>query len=114
MDGDANTEEVFQSFKAVVLSVTEGVVGTKVVKVGRKKGSAWWTEEVREAVRDKRNAYKKTLERNVPERVRSERKREYIRYKRRVKQVVDENKKRVDEDFGRRLSEKYKENKRLY
>ena len=114
MDGDANAEEVFEIFKAVVLSVTEGVVGTKVVKVGRKKGNAWWTEEVREVLREKRDAYKKTLERNVPEIVRSERRRKYLECKRRVKQVIDESKKRVDEEFGRQLSEKYKEDKRLY
>ena len=33
------------------------VVGTKVVKKGKRKRSAWWTEEVREVVKEKKVAY---------------------------------------------------------
>ena len=111
---DANVEDTFDRFKAVVLRVTEEVVGTKVVKMGRKKGKPWWTEEVKEAVKDKRDAYKKSLERNVPEDVKVERKRAYRECKRRVKEAIEESKRRVDEDFGRQLSEKYKRDKKLY
>ncbi len=67
MNGDENAEEVFESYKNVLLKVTENVVGMKVVKLGKKKGNAWWTEEVKQAVSEKREAYKRTLERNVPE-----------------------------------------------
>ena len=54
----------------------------------------WWTEEVREVVKEKKKRYiqynyKKSLQRNVPERVRNERKRVYIDCKRRVKQVIE-------------------------
>jgi len=52
-----------------LIGVTEEVAGYKVCKVG-KKGSAWWTNEIKEAVEDKRRAYKKMLQRNVPEEVR--------------------------------------------
>ena len=45
---DANVEDTFDRFKAVVLRVTEEVVGTKVVKMGKKKVKPWWTEEVKE------------------------------------------------------------------
>ena len=38
----------------------------KVVKVG-KKGNAWWTEEVEKVVKKKKDTYKKTQDRNVPE-----------------------------------------------
>ena len=82
--------------------------------MGRKKGKPWWTEEVKEAVKDKRDAYKKSLERNVPENVKMERKRAYRECKRRVKEAIEESKRRVDEDFGRQLSEKYKRDKKMY
>merc|ERR1712035_241415 len=112
--GEGNVEVMYEILKTAVQDVTERVVGTKVVRKRKKKGNAWWTDEVREAVEKKREAYKKTLERNVPERVRNERKRVYVEYKRRVKQVIQESKRRTDEDFGRPMSEKYKEDKRLY
>ena len=112
--GERNVEVMYEILKTAVRDVTERVVGTKVVRKRKKKGNAWWTDEVKEAVEKKREAYKKTLERNVPERVRNERKRVYVEYKRRVKQVIQESKRRTDEDFGRQLSEKYKEDKRLY
>ena len=112
--GDKNVEEVFETMKTAVVGVTERVVGTRVVKTGKKKGNAWWTEEVRKVIEEKREAYKKMLERNVSERVRNERRRAYVECKRRVKHVIEESKRRVDENFGRQLSEKYKENKRLY
>ncbi len=54
-----------------MLGVTEEVVEMKVVKMGKKKGNVWWTEEVKEAVREQRDTYKKTLERNVPEQTRN-------------------------------------------
>ena len=85
-----------------------------MVRKGKKRGNTWWSEEVKEAVGKKREAYKKTLERNVTERVRNERKRVYAECKRRVKQVIQESKRRMDENFGRQLSEKFKEDKRLY
>ena len=37
---DANAEELFEVFKETVLQITEKVVGTKMVKVG-KKGNDW-------------------------------------------------------------------------
>ncbi len=49
----------------------------------------------------KRKAYKKILQRNLPEEVRERRKREYRDSKALVKRLVRESKERVDEDFGR-------------
>ena len=106
--GDTNVEEAYKTMKTAVLGVTERVVGTRVVKVGKRRGNAWWTEEVKKVIEEKREAYKKTLERNVPENVRNERRRMYVECKRRVKQVIEESKRRADENFARQLSEKYK------
>ena len=68
---DANGEMVFGTFKNVLLDVTEGMVEMKVVKVGKKKENAWWTEEVKKIVKERRVACKKIRERNVPERMRN-------------------------------------------
>ena len=47
---------VFDVFKEVVLGVAEEVVGYRVQKGGRRE-NVWWTDEIREAVGEKR-AYK--------------------------------------------------------
>ncbi|KAK3893161.1 hypothetical protein Pcinc_003002 [Petrolisthes cinctipes] len=104
---------VYEMFKMRVLRTAAEVVGYKSQKRG-KKGSAWWTEEVKDAVEDKRKAYRRTLQRNVPEEVRERWKREYNVCKRQVKMMVSESKRRVDEEFGMKLSEKFKENKKLF
>ena len=61
------------------MTVEEGVSGSEVFKVQlyavtvvaakvvQRKGNAWWTEKIKEAVQGKRRAYKKMLERNVAE-----------------------------------------------
>ncbi len=45
------------------------------------KGSAWWTNEIKEAVEEKKKAYKKMLQRNVPEDERVRRRSEYKEWK---------------------------------
>jgi len=67
-------DDVFRLFKERMLGAVEQVVGTKVVKVRKQKGDAWWTDEVKEVVKQKREGYVKTLQRNVPEHVRDIRK----------------------------------------
>ncbi len=66
------------------------------------------------AVEEKRKAYKKMLQRNLPEEMRKQRKREYRDSKALVKRLVRESKEKADEDFGRKLSAKYVENKKLF
>ncbi len=96
-----------------MVQATEEVVGYKTCRQG-KKGTAWWTQEIKIAVEEKRKAYKKMLQRNVPEEVRERRKREYRDSKALVKRLVRESKEIVDEDFGRKLSAEYEENKKLF
>ncbi len=80
----------------------------------RGRGSAWWTQEIKMAVEEKRKAYKKMLQRNLPEEVREQRKREYRDSKTLVKRLVRESKEKADEDFGRKLSAEDVENKKLF
>lgn len=67
---------MFSVFKDVVMSVAAVVVGHKVLK-GRGGGSAWWTNEMKEVVEEKRGAYKRVLQKNVFEEIRESRRAEY-------------------------------------
>lgn len=57
------------SKKRYIFSVVREVVGTKVVKIRNRKGSARWTHEIREAVRKKKETYMRKIHRNFPEEV---------------------------------------------
>ncbi len=81
---------------------------------GKKKGNAWWTNEIKDAVERKKGAYKKMLQRNLPEEVKARRKSEYKDWKNRVRELIEESKRRVDEEFGRKLSQNFSENKKLF
>ncbi len=58
------------------MEVAHEVVGWRE-SGGRKKGNAWWTNEIKDAVKRKKRAYKKMLQRNLPEEVKLRRKSEY-------------------------------------
>ena len=107
-------EKGFGTFREVVLTTTKKVVGMKVVREGKRKGNSWWTEEIRRIVKEKRELFKGTLERNVDEQVKRERKEKYRECKMQLKQAIKVSKERVDEDFRKRLTEKYKENRESY
>ncbi|MCP5003018.1 MAG: hypothetical protein GY941_03575 [Planctomycetes bacterium] len=109
----SDVNDVFEKFKRLVIGTAVEVVGYRG-KRGSKSGNAWWTKGIKDAVEEKRKAYKRMLQRNVPEEVRERRKREYKTCKREVRRLVRESKERVDDEFGRKLSDKFKENKKLF
>ncbi|XP_050706878.1 uncharacterized protein LOC126992348 isoform X2 [Eriocheir sinensis] len=111
---NTNIEKVFGTFKEIIVTTTTKVLGMKVVRDGKRKGNSWWIEEIRRIVKEKRELFKNTQERNVAEQVKRERKKKYRECKMKLKQAIKESKKRVDEDFGKRLSEKYKGNRKSY
>ncbi len=78
---------------------------------GKRKGNAWWTNEIKDAVEGKKKAYKKMLQRNLPEELKARRKSEYKEWKKRVRELIEESKRRVNEEFGRKLSHNFSENK---
>ena len=45
-------------FKGAVTTVTAEVVGYRALR-SQRKGSAWWTDEIKETIERKRRAYKK-------------------------------------------------------
>lgn len=61
--------------KKILLKAVKQVVGTKAVTVRKRKRNGWWTDVVRKVVKQKREAYMKSIMRNVPEPVRNKRKR---------------------------------------
>ena len=105
---------LFEMFRDKMIETVERVVGYRVVRRKRKNGSAWWTSEVKGAVEEKKKAYDRVIEKNVPVEVKRKRKQEYKLCKGKVKQVIKESKEKVDDEFGRKLSEKFNENKKLY
>ncbi len=110
---ETNVNDVFNVFKEKVMTVAQEVVDYRVHK-DSVKGSAWWTNEIKGAVEEKKKAYKKMLQRNVSEEVSVRRKSEYKEWKTKVKDLVDESKMRVDEEFGRKLSERFMKYRKLF
>ena len=106
--------DAFQRLKDSMLEVVESVCGRKRERTGNRKGHAWWTKDIEDAIREKKIAYDKLNERNISARVRRERKEKYRDCKTRVRRLIRESRKRVDEEFGRKLSSSFKENKKLF
>ena len=104
----SSVEEEWKLFKSMVLRCAASVCGYK--SVGRKsKGSAWWDEEVKELVKEKRRLFEVYIS------DRSARNREvYKRKNREVNGVIREKKNAVDERDGERMSRYFRENKKLY
>ncbi len=105
-----SVNDVYDVFKGTMLEVADEVVGWRE-SGRRKKGNAWWTDEIKDAVERKNIAYKKMLQSILPEEVKARRKSQYKEWKKKVRELIDESKKRVDEEFGRKLSQIFNENK---
>ncbi len=92
-----SVNDVYDVFKDTVLEVADEVVGER--ERWRKKGNTWWTDEIKDAVERKKRAYKKMLQRNLPEGVKARRKSEYKEWKKKVRELIEESKRRVDEEL---------------
>ena len=95
-------------FKSTVLKCAAVVCGYK--SVGRKKKrSAWWDEEVKGLVKEKRRLFEAFLAN------RNDRNEEaYKRKNRQVNVVVREKKNALDERDGVKMSRHFRENKKLF
>ncbi len=71
--------------------------------MGEEKGNAWWTNEIKDSVERKKKAYKKMLQRNLPEAVKARRESEHKVWKKKVRELIEESKRRVNDKFGRKL-----------
>ena len=96
-----------------ILEIVEKVCGR--VKIGKgRKGDAWWNEEIKEGVKRKRTAWRKMLQKDVPDDERERRKRAYKILKNEVKRIVGKAKKERDEELGVKLSRDFVSNRKLY
>ncbi len=93
------------------MEVADEVLGWKE-SGGKRKGNAWWTNEIKDVVEGKKKAYKKMLQRNLPEEVKASSKSENKEWKKKVRELIKLSKRRVDEEFGRKQSKNLSENKK--
>lgn len=96
-------------FRDGVNQCAREVCGVRYVGGQRRKGSEWWSEEVREAVRGKRVAYEKWLQARDAESYDG-----YREVRRQVKRVVREAKRNADWRWGRKLEQNFGENQKMF
>ena len=102
-------EEEWQKFKSAVLECAEKVCGMRRVGNGVRRGGEWWCEEVRMAVKEKRQAFEVWLQRKDGASY------EMYKEKRRLaRREVRNAKVRADERWGNKLTENFQENKKMF
>ena len=103
-----SVEEEWELFKSTVLRCAAVVCGYK--KVGRKKKrSAWWDEEVKGLVKEKRRLFEASLANRNDKNEEA-----YKRKNRQVNVVVREKKNALDERDGVKMSRHFRKNKKFF
>ena len=106
VNGD-NVEAAWNVFKSAVLEVAEVVCGRK--KCRKEKRTSWWSKEVEQAVKSKKEAYKRWLQ------VKSaDAKEEYLKAKRVASHIVRNAKNEEWKKFGETLQEDFQHNQRRF
>lgn len=105
---NADIEEMWKVFKSVITEAAREVCG--IIKQNKhKKQTAWWTEEIKQEVKIKKERWQTYLS------VKTER--SYERYKEqriKVKNLVKQSKQKTWEDFGNKLERDRKTNQKLF
>src|SRR5678816_4136671 len=86
-----------------------GVCGVKRVGVSRRKGSEWWSEEVKEVVKRKKEAYVKWLGSR-----REESWEEYRRVRVDAKRAVERAKRRAKDEWCRKVTEDFESGSKMF
>ena len=103
-------EEEWRRLKETVMEVEEEVCGLRKIREGkRRKGSEWWSEEIRKVVGRKKECFLKWRRTRWEEGLD-----EYKRMKMVVKRMVREAEKRVNEEWTLSIAEHFKENKKKF
>src|SRR5678815_5295144 len=107
-----DTEQIWGQMKEAIVSSAREVSGC--AKVGSKNvNSEWWNEEVRQAVKGKKEAWLNVLKAN--DEVSKERCLElYKEEKRNTKRCICRRKNEVNEQFGRRMNGDLQGNRKLF
>merc|ERR1711872_852032 len=103
-----SVEEEWKLFKCSIMECAARVCGYKSIGA-KSKRSAWWDDEIKELVKEKR----KLFEQYTKSKKESDRQ-EYKRKKQEVKGVTRQKKNTIDERDGVQLSRYSKENKKLF
>ena len=102
-------EEAWNIFKTAVLDTLKEVCGTKKARGRNRKATAWWNEEVKSAISEKKRTYKIW--------VKSKDEEDYTKYRlarRHSKRVVKEAKEKSWTQYGEKLSEACKSSPREF
>ena len=105
-------KQEWERMKKCVVDAAKRVCGTRKVNGGGgiKRGkSDWWCEEIKMAVRKKRECYESWLQSGGEE--------NWTKYKsvsREVKVLIKEKKNRAAEEWGTKVAEKFRENKKAF
>ncbi len=109
---EMSVNDVYDVFKGTVMEVAKEVLGWR--KKGEKKKEMHGGQmKFKDAVEQKKRAYRKMRQKNLPEDVKARSKSEYKEWKKRVRKLIEESKRRVDEEFGRKLSQNFSEHKKF-
>ena len=101
-------ENLWKIYKEVLTKSAKEICGLKTIG-GTKKRTAWWNENVKEKIKEKKRAWKKYLASKKMEDL------EYYKIKRReAKDSVKQSKQEQWEIFGERLESNYKENQKMF
>lgn len=105
---ERNLHENWNSLKEIILMTAKEVCTEKIVNTSRKR-TAWWSETVKEKVKEKKDAYKKFITTKS-----EEDKEKYIEIRNEAKRLVREAKNKSWEDFGNSVEEDYRGNNRIF
>ena len=105
---------VYKVFSKSLVGKAEEVVGCKMVWGEGGGGDAWWSEEVKKAVKEKKAAHDLKNVKNISEEMKRERECRYRHCKNRTKRIVEDSKAKAGDEWGWKLCKCFKENKKLY
>lgn len=107
IESNGNTEEIWNTFKDVILTTTKEICGVSRNK--KKKQTRWWTNEIRHQAKTKKQAWKTYLAEQTAEKYDI-----YKKERKKTKQLVTEAKKEAWKEFGEKMEKNSKENQKLF
>ena len=107
-ENSEDIESIWEDYKEIIIKSATEVCGKKVIG-GSKKMTAWWNEDVKEKIKEKKDAWKKYLSSQ-----RQEDKENYKIKRQAAKEEVLKSKQMQWQKFGETLEQNYRENQKLF
>src|SRR5678815_2308701 len=102
-------EEEWKRFKETICEEARRICGVKKVGASRRKGSEWWSEEVKELVKKKKEVYVKWLGNR-----RRESWEEYRRVRVEAKRAVERAKRNANNEWCRKVAENFETGSKIF